>query len=125
MIYSEDKHVNTLIDKAKTKAKSIHLANKQVKNVDDLIWTLKVWWCQFHKRPLKDPLLESYDLNELLLEFFLLTEVDETQETNTMISENKEELFDLFKDMESKPEVSPDEKEFLEKEWSMTEKDFQ
>jgi len=125
VIYSEDKHVNTLIDKAKTKAKSINLTNKQVKSVDDLIWALRIWWCRFHKRPLKDPLLDSYDLNELLLEFFLLSEVDETQETNTMISENKEELFELFKDMESKPSVSEDEQSFMEKEWSMNEKDFQ
>lgn len=127
MIYSEDKHINALIDKAKAQAKSIHSKGKEVKTVEDLIWTLRIWWAKFHRRPIKDPLLENYDIQELLLEFFLFTEVDETKETNTMISENKEELFDLFKDFESKkePESIQSEQEFLEKEWSMDEKDFQ
>lgn len=125
MIYSEDKHIDALITKAKAQASVIR--KSEVKNVDDLVWSLKLWWAKYHKRPLKDPLLESYDLNELLVEFFLFTEVDETKETNKIISDNREELtglFDGFAD-EASPNVTQDESKFLQDEWSMTEKDFQ
>jgi hypothetical protein len=125
MIYSEDKHINTIMDKAKAQARAIR--KQEAKTIDDLIWTLKLWWSNYYKRPLKDPLLDSYDLNELLLEFFLFAEVDETAETNKIISDNREELTDLFKGFadEDAPKVSEDEKKFLQDEWSMTEKDFQ
>jgi hypothetical protein len=122
----EDKHINELINRAKMKAKSIR--KKEIKSVEDLIWFLKTWWCQYYKRPLKDALLDSYDLQELMLEFFLFTEVDETKETNKMITDNKEELASLFDDVplgEAKESVTPEEQAFLDKEWSMTEKDFQ
>lgn len=124
MIYSEDKHINALIDKSKTKAA---LTRKlEVKGMDDLILSLRIWWCKYYKRPLKDPLLESYDINELLFEFFLLSDVDEAQETNKMISDNRDELADLFKDMPSLEDAAPtpSEQEFLAKEWSMSEADF-
>lgn len=32
--------------------------------------TVKFWWCKKYGRPLKDPLLESYTLEELWLEYF-------------------------------------------------------
>lgn len=124
MIYSEDKHVNALMDKAKEQASEIN--RNDVKTVDDLIWSLKLWWSKYYRRPLKDPLLESYDLNELLLEFFLLSGVDETVETNKIITDNREELNDLFEGFgEEKPKVTPNEEKFLQDEWSMSEKDFQ
>ncbi len=124
MIYSEDKHINALIDKSKALAALTR--KREVKGMDDLIWSLRIWWCKYYKRPLKDPLLESYDINELLFEFFLLSEVDEVQETNKMISDNRDELADLFKDMPSLEDASPttSEQEFLAKEWSMSEDDF-
>ena len=31
---------------------------------------LRIWWSFYYKRPSKDPLLESYTLEELALEFF-------------------------------------------------------
>lgn len=31
---------------------------------------LKSWWCTTYNRPLKDPVLESYTLEELLYEFY-------------------------------------------------------
>lgn len=124
MLYSEDKHINALIDRAKARADSVR--KQEIATIDDLIWSLKKWWSKRYSRPLKDPLLESYDLSELLFEFFLFTEVDETEETNKIISDHKEELADLFKDLAppSQAEVSQEEQAFLEKEWSMTENDF-
>jgi hypothetical protein len=124
MIYSEDKHINGLIDKSKAKAAAMR--KLEVKSMEDLIWSLRMWWCRYYKRPLKDPLLESYDINELLFEFFLLSDVDEAQETNKIISDNREELEDLFKDMPSLEDAEPsqDEQSFLAKEWSMSEEDF-
>ena len=31
---------------------------------------LKIWWCFHYKRPAKDPLLDFYTFEELLLEYF-------------------------------------------------------
>lgn len=35
-----------------------------------MILFLKSWWSNLYNRPLKDPLLESYTLEELLYEFY-------------------------------------------------------
>ena len=45
---------------------NIHNCN----NEEDLARYLKIWWCNYYKRPSKDPLLLEYTFEELLLEFF-------------------------------------------------------
>ena len=37
---------------------------------------LKHWWCKKFNRPLKDPLLESYTMEELLYEYYMYYETD-------------------------------------------------
>jgi hypothetical protein len=72
--------------------------------------------------------LDSYDIPELLFEFFLFANLDAGAETNKIISDNKEELQDLFKDFETpsiaEAKVTSEEKQFLAEEWSMNENDF-
>jgi hypothetical protein len=126
LIHSEDKYINRLIDKAKEKAAAVK--SGEIKTIEDLIWVLKHWWSRHYNRPLKDPVLESYEIPELLFEFFLFANLDAGAETNKIISDNKEELQDLFKDFEphsiAEAKVTPEEKQFLTEEWSMNENDF-
>ena len=35
---------------------------------------LSVWWCEHYNRPLKDPILQSYTLEDLIYEFYLFKE---------------------------------------------------
>jgi hypothetical protein len=128
LIHSEDKYINQLIDKAKAKANVVKRG--EISTIEDLIWVLKHWWSRHYNRPLKDPLLDSYDIPELLFEFFLFAKLDESHETNKIISDNKEELQDLFADFDNSKSfaevvtTTAEEKQFLADEWSMTEKDF-
>ena len=45
-------------------------ANAELDNEHHLSLFLKSWWSRTYNRPLKDPLLESYTLEELLYEFY-------------------------------------------------------
>lgn len=35
-----------------------------------------MWWCEHYKRPLKDPLLQEYTLEELAYEYYMVNEKD-------------------------------------------------
>lgn len=37
----------------------------------DLFRALKLWWCLKYNRPFKDPLIESYSLDELVYEYLV------------------------------------------------------
>lgn len=49
-------------------AKAHHL-EEPTESIDSFRRFLCFWWCRKFNRPLKDPLLQSYTLNELLYEF--------------------------------------------------------
>lgn len=51
-------------------------------NEHQLILFLKSWWSRTYNRPLKDPLLETYTVEELLYEFYDRQERELAQETN-------------------------------------------
>lgn len=40
------------------------------KGLDDAIHVLRRWWCQYYKRPYKDPLFDEYTLEEIFLEYY-------------------------------------------------------
>ena len=42
---------------------------KEKLNQDEFFSSLKRWWCQYYKRPYKDPLLDEYSLEELYYEY--------------------------------------------------------
>jgi len=39
-------------------------------NYEGLFRYLKVWWCSYYKRPSKDPILQEYTFEELIIEYF-------------------------------------------------------
>lgn len=43
---------------------------KALLTYDELLFSLRRWWCQHYRRPYKDPLLEVYSFEELLFEYF-------------------------------------------------------
>jgi hypothetical protein len=47
-----------------------HDARADLNTEEQLILFLKSWWSRTYNRPLKDPLLETYTLEELLYEFY-------------------------------------------------------
>jgi hypothetical protein len=46
-----------------------HLAVDPVASESDLARQLRIWWCIKYSRPFKDPLLDSYTLDELVYEY--------------------------------------------------------
>lgn len=55
---------------------------------------LRSWWSRYYNRPLKDPLLETYTLEELLFEFHDIrdrkeAEAKEAKEIDAKIDEDK------------------------------------
>jgi hypothetical protein len=47
-----------------------HNARAKLDTEKSLLLFLKSWWSRLYNRPLKDPLLDSYSLEELLYEFY-------------------------------------------------------
>lgn len=69
---------------------------------------LKSWWSNTYNRPLKDPLLESYTLEELLYEFYDKIERREaaeersTQEADKIEEAKEKEVLDWAEEEEKK-----------------------
>jgi hypothetical protein len=69
---------------------------------------LKSWWSSTYNRPLKDPLLESYTLEELLYEFYdkierqAASEERSTQETDKIEEAKEKEVLDWAEQEEKK-----------------------
>lgn len=57
-----------------------HNARADLDTEEQLILFLQSWWSRTYNRPLKDPLLLSYTLEELLYEFYDRIERDKAQE---------------------------------------------
>jgi len=58
-------------------------ANAPLDNNRQLELYLKSWWSKIYNRPLKDPLLQSYTLEELLYEFYDRVERKQAEEKNS------------------------------------------
>ncbi len=65
------------------------LQNKEYLNYDELLFQLRRWWCQYYKRPYKDPLLDTYTFEELLFEYFDITQ-EARSESGEKVSEEIE-----------------------------------
>jgi hypothetical protein len=69
---------------------------------------LKSWWSNLYNRPLKDPLLESYTLEELIYEFYdrlersKAAEERSAQETDKMEEAKEKEVLDWAEQEEKK-----------------------
>lgn len=131
---TENNYIAAIENKAKRDA--LHCKLGEDGSIQQYEQVLKGWWCKFYKRPMKDPILESYSLYDLLFEFYLHTNDDNESVANDAIDEHKEEVEDLFKDFEepSKAPFGPSSQEqtdddflkeaFKEDGWSMNEEDF-
>jgi hypothetical protein len=117
MALSEDSKFNSMFERAKREALSIKTI--QPMDAKDAQKSLMFWWSKHYNRPMKDPLLSEYSLYDLLLEFHLHKELDPESTVNEAITDNKEEIDNLVKEMDD---------DFMKKEfgdsWSMNEKDF-
>lgn len=73
-----------------------------------MILFLKSWWSNLYNRPLKDPLLESYTLEELLYEFYDRMERQKAaeertiQEADKMEADKEQEVLDWAEQEEKK-----------------------
>lgn len=44
--------------------------HKEYLTYDEFLDKLRTWWCQYYKRPYKDPLLDTYTIEELAFEYY-------------------------------------------------------
>jgi hypothetical protein len=83
-------------------------ANAELDNEYHLTLFLKSWWSRTYNRPLKDPLLESYTLEELLYEFYdrqereLAIETQVEQDTDRIDTKKVQENLDWAEEEERK-----------------------
>lgn len=85
--FSSDNASLDLYDSIKKLAEK-GLEGKEYLTYDELLFQLRRWWCQYYKRPYKDPLLDSYTIEELLFEYFDITKSRE--DTEQKVSEQVE-----------------------------------
>lgn len=64
---SEFRH-STIVDAIR--ARAAENARAELDSEKHLLLFLQSWWSRLYNRPLKDPLLQSYTLEELLYEFY-------------------------------------------------------
>lgn len=64
--------------------------DKEYLSYDELLFKLRRWWCQYYRRPYKDPLLDQYTLEELLFEYFDLT-ADKNKPEEQKVTEQVEQ----------------------------------
>ena len=65
---SSNSSIFTVVDQIKAIAAA--RARAELDNEKDLLLFLQSWWSRTYNRPLKDPLLLSYSLEELIYEFY-------------------------------------------------------
>lgn len=66
-----------------------HNARAELDSEEQLILFLKSWWSRTYNRPLKDPLLESYTLEELLYEFYDRVERQKAEDERLELESDK------------------------------------
>ena len=88
---------------------------------------LKSWWSRTYNRPLKDPLLESYTLQELLYEFYdkqerkKVAEMSFEEEADKIEEEKEQENLDWIEEEERKEReaIEAAEKAEAEEKWML------
>lgn len=84
---------------------------------------LQSWWCKTYSRPLKDPLLQEYSLEELYFEFRDRIEREDAIEENATHETDKIEQKKQDDAMAWAEEEEKKEAEEIEKEWTPSEQD--
>jgi hypothetical protein len=85
-------------------------ARAELNTEEQLLLFLQSWWSRTYNRPLKDPLLLSYSLEELLYEFYdrierTKAEEERIQRENDRIEEEKEKAALDWAEQEEKKEL--------------------
>lgn len=90
-----DQRDNGQSTKSKSLIECIHEIAKQDARADinksdgQLLLFLKSWWSRTYNRPLKDPLLDSYTIEELAYEFFDKIERKKAEQENIKAQDDK------------------------------------
>jgi hypothetical protein len=102
-------HINELVESER---------EKKYLTYDEFLFFLKRWWCQYYKRPYKDPLLETYTFEELYFEYCDINYVakDDKEKTSDEVAQ---EEYDWAAEEEAKELAEEAEREVIR-----AEKDF-
>ena len=92
------------------KATAAHNARADLNDEKQLLLFLQSWWSRTYNRPLKDPLLLSYTLEELLYEFYdkierRAAEEERSESDSVKIEEDKEKSVLDWAEQEEKKEL--------------------
>lgn len=76
--------------------KAIALVNVQTEpaNLSELAIWLKRWWCRHYTRPYKDPILDTYTLEELLLEYYETLFLDDPKAKDQALAEVRTGIYE-------------------------------
>jgi ABC-type multidrug transport system ATPase subunit len=100
-------------DAVSTLAKAHHM-EEPTSGLDAFTRFLKWWWCQKFNKPMKDPLLESYTLDELLYEYlryyYSTPENDPRKELEAKRVKDDEDAW-IRKQLERVQQAAPPQKE--------------
>jgi hypothetical protein len=85
-------------------------ARAELDTEDQLLLFLQSWWSRTYNRPLKDPLLMSYTLEELIYEFYdrverRLAEEEAVNLENDRIEDDKDKVVEDWIESEEKKEL--------------------
>lgn len=109
----EDTRATELTVVESIKAIAAYNARADITSEHQMILFLKSWWSSTYNRPLKDPLLESYTLEELLYEFYDKMERQKAAEERIAKEADKMEA---AKEQEALDWAEAEEKKELEEE---------
>lgn len=108
---SGDPSLNDIIDAIKKLA--AHNARAPLDSEEQIWLFLTSWWSKTYSRPLKDPLLKEYSMEELLYEFYDRIEREKAAEEN---AEQQDGKIEEAKEKEALDWAEQEEKRELEEE---------
>lgn len=105
---SEENRPESIVDTVKTLA--AYNARAELDTEDQLLLFLQSWWSRTYNRPLKDPILAEYTLEELLYEFYdrierQKAEQERLEQEGDKIEEDKEKEILDWAEQEEKKEL--------------------
>lgn len=75
-------------------------------NYDEYLFFLKRWWCNYYKRPYKDPLLDTYTFEELYFEYCDVNYINNKENTeNANTDEIPQDEWDWAAEEEAKEQA--------------------
>jgi wobble nucleotide-excising tRNase len=89
-VYQQDLSIFDLIDSIRKIAASN--ARSDLNSETDIALFLKSWWSDYYNRPMKDPILQQYTLEELLYEFYDKIERKQAREEQKLKEEEQVEV---------------------------------